>query len=103
MSSQLFKIGVCQVCQGAPARGSNQGPSGGHHAAEEEPQVTKNLQLKVDTSVQVCQICDKSFKSHRTLDNHMKKQHGLAGTPKVVSRTFVFFCFCFSPPWFDCL
>ena len=39
---------------------------------------------------QVCQICDKSFKSHRTLDNHMKKQHGLAGTPKVVSGTFLF-------------
>merc|ERR1719264_1514042 len=57
-----------QVCQGAPPRGSNQGASGSHHAAEEEPQV--------------CQICDKSFKSHRTLDNHMKKQHGLAGTPK---------------------
>ena len=33
---------------------------------------------------QECYICDKSFKSHRTLDNHMKKQHGLAAPPKTV-------------------
>ena len=26
----------------------------------------------------VCHVCDKSFKSHRTLDNHLKKQHGLS-------------------------
>ena len=26
----------------------------------------------------VCHVCDKSFKSHRTMDNHMKKQHGIA-------------------------
>ena len=34
---------------------------------------------------QNCDICDKSFKSHRTLDNHMKKQHGLAAPPKPVT------------------
>ena len=34
---------------------------------------------------QECHICDKSFKSHRTLDNHMKKQHGLAAPPKTVN------------------
>ena len=62
----------------------------------------QNLQ-KMLFFLQVCQICDKSFKSHRTLDNHMKKQHGLAGTPKVVSGTFVFFLFAFSPPWFQWL
>ena len=27
---------------------------------------------------EICYVCDKSFKSHRTLDNHMKKQHGLS-------------------------
>ena len=31
---------------------------------------------------QECHVCDKSFKSHRTLDNHMKKQHGIAAPPK---------------------
>ena len=35
---------------------------------------------------QECHICDKSFKSHRTLDNHMKKQHGLAAPPKTVNN-----------------
>lgn len=58
-----------QVCQGTPRGPGTQGNQGqSHHMPEEEPQV--------------CQICDKSFKSTRTLDNHMKKQHGLAGTPK---------------------
>jgi len=31
---------------------------------------------------QECHVCDKSFKSHRTLDNHMKKQHGIPAPPK---------------------
>ena len=28
--------------------------------------------------LEICYICDKSFKSHRSLDNDIKKQHGLA-------------------------
>ena len=35
---------------------------------------------------QECHICDKSFKSHRILDNHMKKQHGLAASSKTVNN-----------------
>ena len=30
---------------------------------------------------EICCICDKSFKLHRTLDNHIKKQHGLSASP----------------------
>jgi len=57
-----------KVCKGAGGNrgGQQQGPPA--REAVEEPQE--------------CHICDKSFKSHRTLDNHMKKQHGLAAPPK---------------------
>jgi len=59
-----------QVCKGAQ-RGQSQPPPPGGMGAREMPE-----------EPQECHICDKSFKSHRTLDNHMKKQHGLAAPPK---------------------
>lgn len=64
-----------KVCKGAAGASSavRQPPSGAGPAARdiEEPQE--------------CHICDKPFKSHRTLDNHMKKQHGLAAPPKQIN------------------
>jgi len=72
-----------QMCQGVEAlkehmhlckgsqRGQSQPPSAGGMGVREVPE-----------EPQECHICDKSFKSHRTLDNHMKKQHGLAAPPK---------------------
>jgi len=60
-----------QVCKGGGGAGRGGQPGGPGQMGgqpQEEPQE--------------CHICDKSFKSHRTLDNHMKKQHGLAAPPK---------------------
>jgi len=59
-----------QVCKGSQ-RGQSQPPPAGGMGVREVPE-----------EPQECHICDKSFKSHRTLDNHMKKQHGLAAPPK---------------------
>ena len=33
----------------------------------------------------LCHICDKAFKNHRTLDNHLKKQHGLPGSNRAMA------------------
>lgn len=35
-----------------------------------------------DDTACLCHVCDKPFKSQRTLDNHLKKQHGLSLPPK---------------------
>lgn len=59
------------VCQGA-APGSQPGTSGGHFPPGQQ----------LMEEAQECHVCDKSFKSHRTLDNHMKKQHGISAPPR---------------------
>ncbi len=64
-----------KVCKGGAGASSavRQPPSNAGPAARdiEEPQE--------------CHICDEPFKSHRTLDNHMKKQHGLSTPPRQMS------------------
>ena len=72
--SQLMGL-VCptcrQMCKGVQALKEHMAvcKAGGREPAEE-------LQDSL------CHICDKSFKNHRTLDNHLKKQHGLAGSSR---------------------
>ena len=74
--SQLMGL-VCptcrQMCKGVQALKEHMAlcKGGGREAADE-----------VQDSL--CHICDKSFKNHRTLDNHLKKQHGLAGSSRAM-------------------
>ena len=74
--SQLMGL-VCptcrQMCKGVQALKEHMAlcKGGGREAAEE-------LQDSL------CHICDKTFKNHRTLDNHLKKQHGLAGSSRAL-------------------
>ena len=63
-----------KVCKGATGANNRGQPAPGVAAPAREPE-----------EPQECHICDKSFKSHRTLDNHMKKQHGLAAPPKPIN------------------
>eukprot|EP00092_Neocalanus_flemingeri_P082038 GFUD01102601.1.p1 GENE.GFUD01102601.1~~GFUD01102601.1.p1 ORF type:complete len:647 (-),score=192.59 GFUD01102601.1:563-2503(-) len=73
-----------QMCQGVQALKEHmQVCKGGQRGQSQPPPAAGGMGVReIPEEPQECHICDKSFKSHRTLDNHMKKQHGLAAPPK---------------------
>lgn len=84
------------MCQGVQAlkdhmlvcQGQGQGVSGRSQGSQQPAYQANSGQPAAAAAAtpaedpQECHVCDKSFKSHRTLDNHMKKQHGIAAPPK---------------------
>ena len=76
------------MCKGVPALNEHlkvcKGAAGASSAVRHPPTNAGPPARDVEEP-QECHICDKPFKSHRTLDNHMKKQHGLAAPPKQIS------------------
>ena len=75
--SQLMGL-VCptcrQMCKGVQALKEHMALCKGGGGREPAEELQDSL----------CHICDKSFKNHRTLDNHLKKQHGLAGSSRAL-------------------
>ena len=70
------------MCKGVPALKEHmQGCTGARSQHQPQPGAPP-VRGDASEEPQECHICDKSFKSHRTLDNHMKKQHGLAAPAK---------------------
>jgi len=65
------------VCQGQGGSGRSQASQPAYQANSGQPSTPTAVE-----DPQECHVCDKSFKSHRTLDNHMKKQHGITAPPK---------------------
>jgi len=71
-----------QMCQGVQALKEHMQVCKGNQRGQSQPPTAGGMGVKEPEDPQECHVCDKSFKSHRTLDNHMKKQHGLAAPPK---------------------
>ena len=76
------------MCKGVPALNEHlkvcKGAAGASSAVKQPPMGSGPPARDIEEP-QECHICDKNFKSHRTLDNHMKKQHGLSAPPRQMS------------------